>query len=45
MHDKVAALRLLAQHYGLFVEAIAVLNKSEFASLLKEGRERPSGTN
>lgn len=42
MHDKLGPLRLLGEHYGLFVEQLKVLDKTEFAALLKESRERVS---
>jgi len=40
MHDKVQPLSLLGPHFGLFAEQVAVMNKDEFASVLREARER-----
>jgi phage terminase small subunit len=38
--DKLAALRMLGQHYGLFVERVEVTPGRDFASVLREARER-----
>ena len=43
MHDKIAALRLLGQHYGLFVEQVRALDRTEFAALLRDARARAVG--
>lgn len=40
MHDKIAALRLLGTHYGLFAERVEVLPGHELVRLIREGRER-----
>ena len=40
IHDKVAPLRLLGQHYGVLVEKVEVGDADEFAALLKAARER-----
>lgn len=42
LHDKVAALRLIGQHYGVFKERVELTASSEFADLLREARERAS---
>jgi hypothetical protein len=38
--DKLAALRMLGQHYGLFVERVEVAPGRDFATVLREARER-----
>jgi len=38
--DKLAALRILGQHYGLFVERVEVAPGRDFATALREARER-----
>ena len=39
--DKLAALRMLGQHYGMFVERVEVAaGGRDFAAVLREARER-----
>lgn len=41
--DKLVALRLLGQHYGLLQEKIKLSASADFADLLREARERSTG--
>lgn len=42
LQDKVGALRLLGNHYGVFKERVELTASADFADLLREARERAS---